>query len=228
MTHNRYNVFNQIHKGLRHLMYDTALRLQTTDLANTDAEEVINSVSLVVDLFDEHAHHEDKFVLPMVEKHNPALVADFEKDHELDHKLSEGLRELVKSWKSAVTEQERNITGQGIFYAFNEFIAFNLYHMNREEDTLLATLWKHHTDEELIAASQAIVASIPPDILMLESKWMMRSMNNPEITEWMMGIKHGAPAEVFAAYLQMAEQELPIERFRVIAAALNAETAVAE
>lgn len=227
MTQNRYNVFNQIHKGLRHLMYDTALRIQTTDLSATYAEEVINSVSLVVDLFDEHAHHEDKFVLPIVEKHNPALVADFEKDHELDHKLSEGLRELVAAWKSTGTAQERNTIGQGIFYAFNEFIAFNLYHMNREEDTLLATLWKHHTDEELHAASQAIVASIAPDILMLESKWMMRSMNNAEITEWMTGIKHGAPAEVFAAYLQMAEQELPAERYCAIAAALDAQTVVA-
>ncbi|MBW7912257.1 MAG: hemerythrin domain-containing protein [Taibaiella sp.] len=228
MTHNRYNVFNQIHKGLRHLMYDTAVRLQTTDLSRPEATEVINSVSLVVDLFDEHAHHEDKYVLPMVEKHNPALVADFEKDHELDHKLSDGLRQLVASWKSAATQQERNITGQGIFYAFNEFIAFNLYHMNREEDTLLATLWKHHTDEELHAASQAIVASIPPDVLMLESKWMMRSMNNAEIAEWMTGIKHGAPAEVYAVYLQMAEQELSAERFHMIASALETEITVAE
>lgn len=227
MTQNRYNVFNQIHKGLRHLMYDTALRIQTTDMSATDAEEVINSVSLVVDLFDEHAHHEDKFVLPMVEKHNPALVADFEKDHELDHKLSEGLRELVAAWKNAATAQERNTIGQGIFYAFNEFIAFNLYHMNREEDTMLATLWKHNTDEELIAASQAIVASIPPDILMLESKWMMRSMNNAEITEWMTAIKHGAPAEVYTAYMQMAEQELPAERYHAISAALDTQTAVA-
>lgn len=228
MTHNRYNVFNQIHKGLRHLMYDTAVRLQTTDLSRPEATGVINSVSLVVDLFDEHAHHEDKYVLPMVEKHNPALVADFEKDHELDHKLSDGLRQLVASWKSATTQQERNITGQGIFYAFNEFIAFNLYHMNREEDTLLATLWKHYTDEELHAASQAIVASIPPDVLMLESKWMMRSMNNAEISEWMTGIKHGAPAEVFAAYMQMAEQELPAERFHIIASALETEIAVGQ
>lgn len=209
-------------------MYDTALRLQTTDLSAPDAAEVVNTVSLVVDLFDEHAHHEDKFVLPMVEKHNPTLVADFEKDHELDHKLSEGLRQQVTSWKNATTPQERNITGQGIFYAFNEFIAFNLYHMNREEDTLLATLWKHYTDEELHAASQAIVASIPPDVLMLESKWMMRSMNNAEITEWMTGIKYGAPAEVFAAYLQMAEQELPAERFHTVASTLETEMAVAE
>lgn len=228
MTQNRYNVFNQIHKGLRHLMYDTALRIQTTDLSRPEANEVINSVSLVVDLFDEHAHHEDKFVLPMIEKHNPTLVADFEKDHELDHKLSEGLRELVAAWKNAGTEQERNTLGQGVFYALNEFIAFNLYHMNREEDTLLATLWKHHTDEELIAASQAIVASIPPDILMLESKWMMRSMNNTEITEWMTGIKYGAPAEVYALYLQMAEQELPAERYHIIASALETEIAVTE
>ncbi len=228
MTQKRYNVFNQIHKGLRHLMYDTALRIQISDLSRPEANEVINSVSLVVDLFDEHAHHEDKFVLPMIEKHNPGLVADFEKDHELDHKLSEGLRELVASWKSATTQQERNTIGQGIFYAFNEFIAFNLYHMNREEDTLLATLWKHHTDEELMAASQAIVASIPPDILMLESKWMMRSMNNAEIAEWMTGIKHGAPAEVYAAYLQMAEQELPAERYHIIASVLETEIGVTE
>ncbi|HEY9176352.1 MAG TPA: hemerythrin domain-containing protein, partial [Flavipsychrobacter sp.] len=101
MTQIRYNVFNQIHKGLRHLMYDTAVRLQTNDLSRPEAIEAVNAVSQVVDLFDEHAHHEDQFILPMIEKHNPTLVADFEKDHELDHKLSEGLRQLVTSWKAA-------------------------------------------------------------------------------------------------------------------------------
>lgn len=222
----RYNVFNQIHKGLRAFMYDTALQIQQADFAADNAGTVIAQVRQVLDLFDEHAHHEDLHLLPLIADHNAELMKQFEQDHEVDHRLSATLREHCTAWGKAHTASDRITYGQAIFYAFNEFVAFNLYHMNKEEQVLLYTLWKHHTDETLLAAEQAIVQSIAPETLMFESRWMMRALSNPEIVQWLTGVRMGAPAEVFQMFAGMAEEELTAERWDAVATALKLQPAV--
>lgn len=223
----RYNVFNQIHKGLRALLYDTALCIQQTDFNTAAAQQTIDKVLLVVDLFDEHAHHEDAHLLPLAEKHNPRLVEEFESEHEVDHRLSQSLRDHAAAWAVAATESEKVMHGQAIFYAFNEFIAFNLYHMNKEENMLLLNLWKHYTDNDLHMAERAIIENIQPETLMTESRWMMRSLSNNEIIQWLKGIQFGAPLEVFTMYFGMAQEEVSAERWQTIAAAFKTETAAA-
>ncbi len=222
---NRYNVFNTIHKGLRALMYDTAAMIQRTDFSIDTATETVTRVNWVMDIFDEHARHEDEFLLPLAFKNNEALAQEFEKEHEVDHRLSDDLRTALKAWENASSDAERAASGQAIFFAFNEFIAFNLYHMNKEENVLLLNLWNHYTDQDLLAAENAIVQSIDPATLMEESKWMMRSISNPEIIGWLTGIRHGAPPPVFDIYLSLAKQEVPADRFAEVAAALGVSTA---
>lgn len=225
MTTNRYNVFNNIHKGLRSLMYDTAAMIQRTDFSDRAAAETVDRINWVMDIFDEHARHEDLHLLPLAFKNNEALAAEFEKEHEVDHRLSDDLRSALKGWQSADTPVAAMAAGQAIFYAFNEFIAFNLYHMNKEENVLLLNLWNHYTDQDLLAAEAAIVQSIDPATLMEESKWMMRSLSNPEIIGWLTGIRHGAPPPVFDIYFSLAKQEVPAERFTVIEKAMGVTSA---
>jgi len=212
MPQERYNIFNQIHKGLRGLLYDTALAIQQTDMSSDAGAEVLARITTVIEVFEAHAHSEDKYLLPMIQKHDAAIVLDFEKDHDMDHQFSETLADLIGAWYKAATKSDRQKIGLSIFYAFNEFVAFNLYHMNREESTLLLAIWKHYTDEELHEVTGQIVANIPHDILMTESLWMMRSLNDPEIAGWLTEIRMGAPTEVFMKYLEMAKNELPEHR----------------
>jgi len=221
MTSNRYNVFNNIHKGLRAMLYDTGAMIQRTDFSHQTAAVTVNRVNWVMDIFDEHARHEDLYLLPLAFKNNESLAKEFEQEHEVDHRLSDDLRGALKAWLQAVNDGEREATGQAIFYAFNEFIAFNLYHMNKEENVLLLNLWNHYTDQELLAAENSIIQSIDPETLMEESKWMMRSISNPEIIGWLTGIRYGAPPPVFDIYFSLAKQEVPADRFAEIGKALG-------
>jgi hypothetical protein len=81
MTKECYNVFNSIHKGLRNLLYSTAIQIQQTDFSSDQAAATNQAIKLVVALFDEHAQHEDTYLLPLIEKYDSALIAQFEKDH---------------------------------------------------------------------------------------------------------------------------------------------------
>ena len=78
----RFNIFNQVHKALRALLYDTALTLQQTHFSNADeAEAAIAKVKAVLDVFDQHAEHEDNFVLPAIQQYEPSMVDAFEQEH---------------------------------------------------------------------------------------------------------------------------------------------------
>lgn len=217
----RYNVFNQIHKGLRGVLYNTALQIQQTDFTGPEADATIDQLQQVLLFFDTHAEHEDAFILPHIEKHNPELMDELEKDHVVDHRLTQTLFENIEEWKGATSPDQKELIGQRIFFAFNEFIAFNLYHMNKEENVLMYLLWKHYTDAEIHQMEVQIIQSIPPQTLFAESRWMMRSINDREVIGWLSGMRQGAPAEVFNSFLQMAEDELPANRLTKIHSALE-------
>jgi len=220
MTQFRYNTFNNVHKGMRALLYNTAMCIQHTDFGTDEANTTIEKVLEVVELFNSHAHHEDTHVLPMIDSHNPQLVEEFESEHVVDHRLSQSLADHCQAWLNAATEGERIMCGQALFYAFNEFVAFNLYHMNKEENVLLLNLWQHYTDGELLASEKVLIASVPPDIRMKVTGWMMRGISDNEVVQWLKGAKLGAPAEVFNALAAAAQQNIAPNRWQKIAEAL--------
>lgn len=221
MQEPRYNVFNQIHKGLRGMLYNTAIQLQQTDFSQPEARAIVDQLEQVLVFFDEHAENEDRFILPHIRQHNAPLIDELEKDHEIDHRLTQTLFAHIRDWKTATDAAQQEPIGQRICFAFSEFIAFNLYHMNKEENVLLYLLWKHYSDAEIRQMEGEILQSIPPQTLLTESRWMMRSINDREVIGWLSGIKQGAPAEVFNGFLRMAEEELPVNRLAKVHTALE-------
>lgn len=227
MQTKRYNLFNQIHKALRGMMYHAAANIQRTDFSAPEAAATINELESLLRLLDDHAEHEDNYILPHVLRHEPKLVEAFEQDHIIDHRLTASLYEQIAAWRASGNPEQKAAIGYKLFYAFNELIAFNLYHMNKEENELSFVLWKHCTDAELIGMQQEIMASIAPETLMVESAWMMRSLSNPEIIGWLGAVRATAPAEVFGGLIRLAEEVLPQPRFAQIAAAVCPEPAMA-
>jgi hypothetical protein len=214
---NRYNIFNNIHKGLRALLYETALLLQQTDFNNEEeADTSLAQVNTVIDLFDKHAHTEDTIVFAAIENAEPLLVHAFEQEHEEDHSLGQHLRELHTAFAYAISTGDKMAIGASISQSFIEFMVFNLRHMAKEEDIINKALWKYYTDLELHAITQQIVAGIPPQIMAQYSGWMMRGLSNSEISDWLKEVKNNAPDFAFQSLLQTASQELGDRRWQII------------
>lgn len=210
----RFNTFNQIHKALRAMLYDTALVLQQTYFGDAEeAETALEKVKMIVDVFDKHAAHEDKFILPAIQRYEPSIVDIFEQEHDKDHALGESLRGLLIVYRYAMQAGVKIETGQAINKAFIEFMIFNLEHMAKEETLLNKILWRYYTDAEIMAINQQIVASIEPAEMAATSAWMMRGMSNTEITSWLKAVEKSAPGHVFAQLFAIAEKVLPNDRF---------------
>jgi|GEM_PF-582254 len=131
---NRYNIFNQIHKGLRSLLYETALLIQRTDFLNKEESKIaLDRVKEVVELFEKHAHTEDTYVLPALTEYEPAVVNVFEEEHVKDHELSEKLLSYVYVVTQSQLDDTKVEMGRALSIAYVEFMIFNLNHMAKEE-----------------------------------------------------------------------------------------------
>lgn len=214
---NRYNTFRLIHKGLRALLYAASVKIQQADLGSVDeGKPVVDEIQLLISLFETHAHSEDVYYNEPLEKLKPDVANLFEKEHEEDHRLGNKLLSIIAKWKTATDNESRLTFGQELFYSFNEYIAFNLYHMNKEETMLNEVMWSVYSDEQIAGMEQKAVQNISPDNMGEYGKWILRGNNNEDIAGWISEIKHGAPAEVYTWIHGLAKQELNAERFSAI------------
>lgn len=213
----RFNTFNMIHKALRAMLYDTALTLQQTWFGNEDeARTALRKVEAVIAQFEQHAHHEDNFVLPLISAYEPVLVEEFEQEHVEDHRIGEQLIHLVNIFSAATGEEERIVAGSGVAKAFMDFMVFNLQHMAKEERVLNPVLWAYYTDEQLLEMNARIVASIPAPEKTVSAQWMMRGISNREAIQWLKAMKQSASEGEFHMLWSLADSELPVHRRIVV------------
>ncbi len=213
----RYNIFNQIHKGLRALLYETIIKLQQTDFTDAeDADEAVQQIKIILDLFDEHAHTEDTFILPAIVEYEPSVVDVFAQEHVQDHALSNKLNGLLQAFSLTISPDAKREIGAAISNAVFEFMLFNLEHMKKEEDVLNKLLWRYYTDEVLHGITMNIVANVPADKMPLYNKWMMRGLSNTEIIGWLKQVKNNAPEFVFNSYVDLATNELAENRWQKV------------
>lgn len=218
----RYNIFYQIHKGLRAMLYDSAQLLQTTDFANDDqAQAAITRVREVIVLFEKHAYSEDNFILAAIETYDGSVASLFIEEHIRDHELGNNLITLVRMFGNLDDGAAKQELGSALRLAFTEFLVFNLEHMAKEEKELNQKLWKYFSDEQLHAITGQIIAAVPQDLMQIYNTWMMRGLSNDEIVQWLLQVKLGAPEFIFNGLLQLAERELHRERFEAVAEALT-------
>jgi hypothetical protein len=213
----RYNIFNQVHKGLRALLYETIIKLQQTDFTNAeDADEAVQQVKVILDLFDEHAHTEDTFILPAIVEYEPSVVDLFAQEHVKDLQLSNNLNGLLQAFSLTISPDAKREIGAAISNALFEFMLFNLEHMKKEEDMLNKLLWRYYTDDVLHGFTMKIIANVPADKMPLYNKWMMRGLSNTEIIQWLKEVKNNAPEFVFHSYVDLALTELPEHRWQIV------------
>jgi hemerythrin-like domain-containing protein len=213
----RYNIFYQVHKGLREMLYQTSSLLQQTDFeVAEESDSALTQLKQVLALFGKHADTEDSLVLPAIEVYEPSVTLLFEEEHAKDHELSNRLRSLINMFHVTSAAEEQSVFGSAIRFSFAEFMIFNLQHMAKEETVLNNLLWNYYTDDQLQGITQLILTNLPQEIMMQYSTWMMRALSNTEIKNWLCQIKNNAPDFVFSSMLALAQAELSGHRWNII------------
>jgi hypothetical protein len=218
----RRNVFPRIHKALRKMLFETGIALQQTNFNQVDeVQDALEKVRMVSHAFHNHAHKEDHFIFPLIAGNDPALVERFEAEHVEDEQLSERLTLLADAIEGETDIEARVALGNDLLTAFHAFTAFNLNHMNREEQEFNSVLWQHVSDEEIAAAEARLVASIDPAEMAALAPWMISACSTADLREWLEEVQAVAPVFVYQGLCGQVAANLPAARWQKLSAALD-------
>jgi hypothetical protein len=201
--HNRHSLYREIHKGLRSLLLGLVEHAGRTSFSDASEVASLNErVRACFRLLELHAHHENTFIGPELERRLPELARHIGTAHESHEPQMSGLLELLDS----IAAGDGNAPGQGHAFvvALSKLAAELMLHMAEEEELVMPALWRVATDDELIEIEQRLVGSIPSDEMESYLRWMIPAMNTPERIAMLRSMRAGAPEVVFAGVRELA------------------------
>jgi hypothetical protein len=212
--------YRDIHKGIRNELFGVTFALGSVDPESGDAvARTAGRFRELVKLLISHAEHEDEFIQPLIELHAPRLAEVISRDHPaLEGKLA--CLEVLADRAVDATRPARRLDVHRWYLGMASFTAEYLQHQAFEEMEVMPALSQVMTPEQLVAVNQAIVASIPPDETAFALSLMLPAMNVEDRVELLGGMQAGAPPEVFAGVLGLAESVLDGTDYAAVATRL--------
>lgn len=215
---NREDLFTLIHKGLRAMLYDMGLKLQTNDFMDEPVtSEILSHMRNTLELMNHHADYEEGFIFPELRAFEPGLVETLE----LDHREIERLGSILESTMAGI----EGVKGADAFIGlgdrlqreFNAYLAFFLKHLNYEEAEAIQASQRHFSDDELRIMRGNIVAATPAEQNTEFMRWMFSSANSNELAESLVGIKaSGIPPQALEGMLAFARGIVGEEKWEII------------
>lgn len=217
------DLYRDIHKAIRTELFAVTDATGTVDPADDEAlGAVVARWATLAGLLTTHAMHEDDFVRPVVDAVDRELAETVGDEHEAIEQTMGALRAIAARASAARGDARRRETHR-LYLGLSSFTATYLRHEELEELVVMPALASKVPVEELQSVHQAILASIPPDEMAMSLSLMLPAMNVDERVELLGGVRAGAPAEVFAGVLALAQSVLRPEVYAQTAQRLGAE-----
>lgn len=217
----RENLYIGIHKGVRALMVDTLLAVGRMDVGDPLAlADGTQRVHQLLEFCQNHLQHENAFIHRALEARAPGSSARIAQEHHEHEEAIAGLADQATALLRCPAAQ-RQAQAHALYQQLALFVADNFVHMQVEETAHNAALWTHYSDAELLELHQALVASIPPEEMMVCLRWMLPAMTAGERLALLADMQAHAPAPAFAAVLQMLQPLLAGRDWERLARALR-------
>ena len=217
----RTDLYAAIHKGLRLFMIDTLGKLGWLDAG--DPGEVTATLAQVRSLLEFCRHHlaqENQFVHPALESRRPGASLAIAGEHD-DHLETIA---ALDAEAAALRARPAAAAAHRLYRHLALFVAENFEHMNVEETAHNAALWATHTDAEIQAVHQRLVASIAPAEMALALRWMVPAMSPDERAAMFSAMQQQMPPQAFQGALDLVRPHLGASGWASLARALGLST----
>jgi hypothetical protein len=207
------DIYRDVHKGIRSELFAVTLDAGRVDPHDDEAVgAVAGRWGSLVKLLVEHARHEEDFVQPVVEQFAPLYAAEILESHaRLEGQMAQ--LELLADRAGEACAAQRRLFTHRLYLGLASFTAAYLEHQEFEEFEVMVMLSQHVSAEDLRAIDDAIVASIPPEMMAQSLPIMVASMNIEDQSELFGAARMSAPPEVFAGMMGLAGSVLEPARF---------------
>ncbi|PKR87329.1 hypothetical protein CXZ10_19970 [Pleomorphomonas diazotrophica] len=199
----RYDLYGNIHKGLRRTQCLLLSRLGANDFGDAaTTEKLIGDLRRLLAMAAAHVRHEDTEIHAALNRRGIAtdLLDEQHEDHHAAFRILESRIDAVET----AAASDRAEAGRALYLAFAAYVADDFAHMHEEETVTAPLLWQHFSDEELLAIEMRIVSALPPEENMAFTRMMLPAMNPAQRAMMVGGMREGLPPEVFAAVVEFA------------------------
>lgn len=217
----RFDIYRNIHMGLRACMMETLLAVGRMDPADVaELGTVLGQVRFLLRFCQLHLKKEDKFLHPAMEARAPGSTAHIASEH-LEHIAAFTTLEAAVVAVEQAPDGARLKPSLALYKQLALFVGENFVHMHIEETDHNEVLWRTHSDQEIIAIEHAIIASITPEDKPLTLRWMLPALS-PDVRAMMMGmLRANLPPEATAGIMAMLKAHLSDTNWRKLTEALE-------
>lgn len=204
------DLYRDIHKGIRSELFAVVERAGSVDPHERDAVGVlVDHVAATHTLLENHAHHEDAVIQPVLERELPELAERIEHDHlALDRTIAR-IADMASSIDPSATAARRHL--QLLYLDLGRFVSEYLTHIDIEERVLMPALDAAVGVDTTLEMNIAIVSSIPADEMIRSLALMLPAMNVDDRVDLLSGMRASAPPEAFAGVLDLARSVLRVD-----------------
>lgn len=224
----RFDIYRDVHKGLRAFMADTLVALARMD--SDDAEDTRQTLSQLQDLLhilSAHIRHENEHVHAAIEARRPGLAARIAEEHIDHHQAILVLLKDIDALHEASDSATRRAAALRLYRRFAVFVGENLEHMHVEETAHNAALWSAYTDAEIIGIHDMLLRAVEPAQMRVFLRWIVPHLAHAERVEMLGAMRAAAPAEAFEQVLGLARQHMRARDWDKLANALALTEALA-
>jgi hypothetical protein len=204
-TERRHDPYGAVHKGIRAAHMRCLVAIGVADAASdAQIERLVAEISEHLAMCATHLEDENAILHVALDARRPGASAHAAEDHD-DHLASFAeLKTLLSQLASAAPEDRASVLA-ALYRRFGRFIADDLLHMEHEEHVLLPDLQAAFTDEELRELEGRIVATIPPEHMILFLDAMLEAMPETDGTAMLDAMRAGMPPAAYAALMQAVD-----------------------
>lgn len=221
----RYDIYRNIHMALRAFMAETLLAVGRMDPEEaSERTAVLAQVRELLGFCRMHLGKEDKFVHAAMEARAPGSYKATDDDHAHHMQDFDRLEAAVAAVESAVPGA-RQVPAFALYRRLALFVGDNFVHMDMEETANNEVLWRTHTDAEIIAIEQAIVASLTDEQKPRSLRWMLPALPPALRQEMLTALRHSLPPPATESILALIRPHLSEAHWRKLTSETAAQAA---
>jgi hypothetical protein len=173
----RFDIYRNIHMALRALMMETLSAVGRMD-AEDEAERapILAQIRFLLAFCQMHLEKENRFVHPAMESRAPGSTASIAADH-VEHVQAFANLESDIALVETAGANAKPEAAFALYRNLGLFVGENFVHMYEEETVNNAVLWRTHSDPEIAAIEQAIIAQVPPEMKPQVMRWMLPALS---------------------------------------------------
>lgn len=209
----KVDLYGPIHKALFWALSRALGNVGRASPSNAaEVGAVLAEVEQALWLVEGHIAHEDRFIHPAIEERRPGATQKLVREHADHANAMHGIRVLLGAIRSGSPET-RPALFRALYLRFAEMTAETIDHMREEEEIMQPLLEELYAPAELHAIHDRLVASIPPDDMLVYLRVMLPA-NDVDFRVGMLSAAMAAmPAAAFAgmfaaATVHLAEEEI--------------------